>query len=95
MRISREIRLFLTSIIRKALPNSEIYLFGSRADDNRKGGDIDVLVLDEHTLTLRQKLEITAAFHKECGDQKLDIVSFTHKDTHPFKKIALTSAVPL
>jgi predicted nucleotidyltransferase len=29
-------------------PNSEIYLFGSRIDSSKRGGDIDLYILSEH-----------------------------------------------
>ena len=44
MRISKnEIDLFLT-IIKEYDQSAQVYLFGSRADDNQLGGDIDILI---------------------------------------------------
>jgi predicted nucleotidyltransferase len=52
------------------------YLFGSRADDAKKGGDVDVLILapglpPEERLTL--SLRLTARFQNLC-DEKVDFV---------------------
>jgi len=51
----------------------EIYLFGSRVDDNLKGGDIDLyLVVKEYSL--KKKLKFLAKIKKVLGEQKIDVV---------------------
>jgi len=51
----------------------EIYLFGSRIDDNLKGGDIDLyLVVKEYSL--KKKLKFLAKIKKVLGEQKIDVV---------------------
>lgn len=64
-----------------------IVLFGSRADPNRRGGDIDLLVelepgqaADTYRLTQRLRL----ALEDEIGEQRVDIVLDDGRDTGSF-----------
>ena len=45
MRISESIYHSIKKRIQGSIPNAEVFLFGSRADDSAKGGDIDLLLL--------------------------------------------------
>jgi len=55
--------------------NTRVYLFGSRADDSKKGGDIDLYVETEVSGNLlKRKLRMLAMLHKVLGEQKIDIV---------------------
>jgi hypothetical protein len=57
--------------------SAELRLYGSRTDDRKKGGDIDLLLL-VHDLDFKKKL-VSEKHHilasiKEClGDQKIDL----------------------
>lgn len=95
MRIKQNKLNNLKNSITLLLPNSKIYLFGSRVDDSKKGGDIDILILGIRKLTWREKSKIELEFFKNFGEQKLDLVSFSYKDNDPFKKIALSEGVLL
>jgi len=95
MRISIEEKENLVNTITGLRPKSEIYLFGSRADDNKKGGDIDILVIDETPLTLDDLVEITDAFWIKFGEQKLDILHFRPEENVPFKCLVLPNAIRL
>jgi len=53
----------------------EIYLFGSRVDDSKKGGDIDLyLVIKDKSDLFRKKLLFLAKIKKALGEQKIDVV---------------------
>lgn len=65
----------------------EIYLFGSRMLDEKRGGDIDLLVLSKK-ITNKDIRQIKYALWEELGEQKIDIV-LAEDDTEPFVKIAL------
>ena len=54
-------------------PDAKIYLFGSRVDDSKRGGDIDLLVLSNR-LMLKDKLKVRVALYDSLGEQKIDIV---------------------
>ena len=55
--------------------DGDIYLFGSRVDDNKKGGDIDLyLVLKDHSNLFEKKIKFLSRIKKELGEQKIDIV---------------------
>lgn len=72
---------------------ARLYLFGSRVDDTKRGGDIDLLILSDK-LTHRSKETIRTAICKQIGWQKIDIV-IAKDDSTPFVKLALKSGVAL
>lgn len=73
----------------------ELILFGSRADDLLKGGDIDLLLKTVTTDTARKLRTrahvILSAIKARLGDQKVDlsIKSYDEIEGDPFWKIAL------
>ena len=77
---------FLTSKIKKAIfksfGNVEIYLFGSRIDDEKRGGDIDIAIKGNFTDEEFKSKKIK--FFKELLlmdlDLKIDLVNFNTKD---------------
>ena len=53
-----------------------VSLFGSRVDDNQRGGDIDLLVQSDSAISDRQKkiLQLVARLQIRLGDQPIDIL---------------------
>lgn len=61
--------------------NGEIYLFGSRVDDKKKGGDIDLyLKVENHTNLFEKKIKFLSRVKRVLGDQKIDIVFNENKN---------------
>lgn len=95
MRLSKVKIVNLKKSILSILPQSQIYLFGSRVDDNKKGGDIDILILENRKLSFEEKGKIEKEFFISFGEQKLDLVSLEIDTQNPFKKVALMEAIKL
>lgn len=95
MRISHEQIDFLKKEIISALPDAVVYLFGSRTDDSKKGGDIDIMILSDRKIRWKEKAMIRWHYFEKFGEQKLDIISSTFKEEGPFKQIVLHEGVRL
>jgi len=95
MRLEKEKVDFFRAEIGKYLRDFKLYLFGSRADDTKKGGDIDLLILSDSPLSRQDKRSIKIAFYNRFGEQKLDLVYFRFDDPAPFKELALMEGVEL
>ena len=55
--------------------NGEIYLFGSRVDDNKRGGDIDLYIIPQIKENLREKKSLfLSKLYEYIGEQKIDII---------------------
>ena len=74
--------------------DAKMYLFGSRIDDSKKGGDIDILILSDK-LTKRDIRKIRIDFFKKFGEQKLDIVLDKTNIQKIFTKQILKQAIEL
>lgn len=82
MRLSKRIISILEDNIKKSFGNVNIYLFGSRTDDNKKGGDIDLAIdINVSKQEFRKKKSLFLAMLMRIDfDYKIDIVNFNTKD---------------
>lgn len=91
------LKKFEIQIIKKAIhslePDAAIYLFGSRTDDSKKGGDIDLLILSKR-LTYGDKLKIKQMLFEKMEEQKIDLVIASDAG-QPFVRLALEQGVRL
>ena len=95
MRLSQSIYSSIKTHVQESIPNAEVFLFGSRVDDSAKGGDIDLLLLTEEKLPLFAINQIRRLILNDIGEQKIDIINFTKSINHPFKSLAMESAIRL
>lgn len=90
-------------IIRQAVAeafgkNTKIWLFGSRIDDSKRGGNIDLLIRPdpeaENDLLLR-KIRLLSQLERTLGERKIDIVIERHTDSRPIVQVAHQTGILL
>ncbi len=75
--------------------NTKVYLFGSRIDDSKNGGDIDLFIeTNEKDRLYEKKIKFSARLYRLLGEQKIDIVISKNKN-RMIEKIALSTGVLL
>ncbi len=78
--------------------NSKVYLFGSRTDDNRRGGDIDLFIeCEDKYNSLASEIEFLIKLQQNIGQQKIDIIrkSFNIDDDRLIAQQALKKGILL
>jgi predicted nucleotidyltransferase len=95
MRLNPEIALYLKQLIQEKIPGSTVYLFGSRADDKLRGGDIDLMILTDKPADKRIFRKIRVDFIKKYGWRKIDLVNFTYSNESSFQKLITRQCVQL
>ncbi len=82
------------------LPNDKLWIFGSRANLSKKGGDLD-LYIETHALSIDdaifRKSQFLISLEESIGEQKIDIVVNTLNYPYPLliHHIALTQGVQI
>ena len=92
MRLVAEQKKFIYEYWNAKSPWSEVYLFGSRTDDSKRGGDIDLLILTDNKLHHSDLFVMKQLFFSKFGKQKMDIVNFEKKEDTAFKRYIMSYA---
>ncbi len=77
MRISdQQKKAILESVATELGNEAKVFLFGSRIDDTKRGGDIDLFVEAPSPIDngVRKKLRILSQIQRQIGEQKIDLV---------------------
>ncbi|MBU0560983.1 MAG: nucleotidyltransferase domain-containing protein [Bacteroidetes bacterium] len=64
----------IKSAAKKYDENAQVYLFGSRTDNAKRGGDIDILLLSDK-IKNKEVRKIRLEIFDLIGEQKIDIVT--------------------
>ena len=93
------------SITRSAVAESfgadaNVWLFGSRVDDDARGGDIDLYIepsTDNAEEIVESKLRFLVTLYKKLGEQKIDVVIRRQgcKENFPIYKLAKLTGIKL
>jgi len=94
MRLTEKEVILLKEKLTSLSKEAKLYLFGSRVDDTKRGGDIDLLVVSKK-LTKKDLRHLRLAFFKVFGEQKLDILLDDGAFKNPFHRMISQEAVLL
>jgi len=97
MRIKKEDIILIKKITKENFGNNaKVYLFGSRVDDQKKGGDIDLYIeTDMKNDVFKQKLKMLGMLHRVLGEQKIDIVINNFINDKYIYQVAKNEGIPL
>jgi predicted nucleotidyltransferase len=84
--IPEQTRIIKIAVARELEPDARIWLFGSRVDDERRGGDIDLYV-ETRDADLLRELRCKIAI-EEAVDLHVDLVIAPPGDDRPISRIA-------
>ena len=73
MRITEHEKGAIVGAVKTADPDAKVWLFGSRADDGKKGGDIDIGIFSG-TIDVMGEIKIRQTICDKIGEQRIDIV---------------------
>ena len=76
MRLSKEQIDGIKKAFFEVFKEGEIYLFGSRTDDTKKGGDIDLYLCphENREKTIEKKIDFLVKLDSYIGEQKVDVI---------------------
>ncbi|MDH4199610.1 MAG: nucleotidyltransferase domain-containing protein [Spirochaetia bacterium] len=73
MRLTEHEIQVVRSVLHGADPSGKIYLYGSRTDDLKRGGDIDIFFEPSRQLDIKTRLNLEYRLSRLC-DTKVDLM---------------------
>jgi predicted nucleotidyltransferase len=97
MRLTENEKRSIKKAFSQLFIDGEIYLFGSRVDNLKKGGDIDLYLDLKSTLSVKEAMNLKSKFrlalYELIGEQKIDIVLSKNKNRSIEKEILSTGVL--
>ena len=86
------------SVIKSAVlsfdAQAKIFIFGSRTDISKGGGDIDLLVISK-SITFSERRKIRVELIQKLGDRKIDLIITREPRSNVFTSLAYKYGVGL
>lgn len=74
MRLEKEYLNIIISTLKSQISDAVIYLFGSRTDDSKRGGDIDIFLITNQNIGLKDKISLLAQLESSGIQRKVDLI---------------------
>jgi predicted nucleotidyltransferase len=95
MRITDQEKNAIIDAVNSTDSNAKVWLFGSRIDDSKKGGDIDIAILSEKIdKDVMQKIQVRRLICDRIGEQKIDIFT-TNSEKEAIFRLAVEEGIQL
>ncbi len=96
MRLSEFEKMSIKKSFEETFEKGKIYLFGSRVDDTKRGGDIDLyLIPDKKVDDIRQrKRRFLIKLEERIGEQKIDVI-IAKERRRTIEQVALRDGIEL
>ena len=95
MRIKEHEKNIIIEAVKVIDPQARVWLFGSRTDDSKKGGDIDIAIFsDKINKEVMLKIQVRRFICDRIGEQKIDIVT-TSDGKEAIFKLAIAEGIEL
>lgn len=95
MRLNSKEITSIRHILGELDPLGQVYLFGSRVDDSRKGGDIDIFLNASRIIELKTQLTIQYRLTTACNTHVDLLVKNPNQSMQPIHEIALETGIKL
>jgi predicted nucleotidyltransferase len=87
----------IKDIYLEVFQSGRVYLFGSRVDDSRRGGDIDLYMDLDYSIDTKEQItkekEFKIKLYDKIGEQKIDLVISKDKKRSIEKEIIRTGVL--
>ncbi len=84
----------IKSVIKSFDPDAKIFIFGSRTELHKKGGDIDLLVISKKiNYSMRRKIRVELFL--KLGDRKIDLIIVDDPNKSEFTRLAYKYGVEI
>lgn len=93
VRIDEDVVKMILNYVKSVDPVAEVYIFGSRADLSKKGGDIDIFILSQF-FSFDHRRALIFKIEDMIGEQKIDLI-FKKDTSDSFVQHILQKAVKL
>jgi len=95
MRITENEKNVIIDAVKSVDPDARLWLFGSRADDSKKGGDIDIAILSETVKKeIMKEIQVRRFICNRIGEQRIDIVTSSN-GIEAFFRLAVEEGIEL
>lgn len=74
MRLRNDIKNGIIKASRKHFGNADLYLFGSRVDDSKKGGDIDLFVESGVSIHSDNRHDFLTDIYRNITERSIDLI---------------------
>jgi len=74
VRLTKTSIVLIRKVVHEMCGQADVWLFGSRVDDHKKGGDIDLYIETTQMLSMPQRIRLASRLQRAIGERKIDII---------------------